>query len=437
MKIVKLTVENIMRVSAVEIEPTGNVVVIGGNNGAGKSSVLSAIVMALGGKDHAVEQPVRAGEERGRIVVDLGDIAVERVFLAGGSTRLVVRATNGAVFPSPQGMLDALVGKLAFDPLAFARAKEKEQAETLRRIVGLDTSKVDQERAATFAKRTETNRELERQRGLLAMMKEPPPDTPDNEPDPAELVRQRDALQRRNAARQEVIVAPSRASAARVQAEQRRDAAREDIDRLANALELAKNELGRRETDLQRAQAAYDDAVVASQKAVAELEDSGDLDTRIASCQATSAAVRLKQARAQAMAVIDVVKASADALTATIESCDETRRKMIAELQFPVPGLAFADDGGGVKLNGLPFSQASSAEQLRASVAIGMALNPKLRVMIVRDGSLLDDNGLKLLGELAAAADAQVWVERVGRGQEVAFLIEDGHIAERGDHLEV
>lgn len=427
MKILKLTVENIMRISAVEIEPTGNVVVIGGNNGAGKSSVLAAIEMALGGKDHAVEQPVRAGEERGRIVVNLGEIEVERVFTAGG-TKLVVRAASGAVFPSPQGMLDALVGKLAFDPLMFARSKEKEQAETLRRVVGLDTSAIDQERAAAFARRTETNREVERLKMHLAGIGEPAPDTPDVEPDPAELVRQRDALMKRNADRQVLIVAPSAAAARRTQAEQRRDAAREDIDRLVNALELAKNELGRRETELGRTREAYDEAVAASGKAVLELEDSGDLDNRIATCQATSVAVRLKKARHLALTQCDVVTRSAAALTKSIEECDERKRAAVAALKFPVPGLALGE--GCVMLNGIPFSQASSAEQLRASVAVGMSLNPKLRVMIVRDGSLLDDNGLELLAALAQEHDAQVWVERVSKGKECAFVIEDGHVRE-------
>src|SRR5690606_29737088 len=77
-----------------------------------------------------------------------------------------------------------------------------------------------------------------------------------------------------------------------------------------------------------------------------------------------------------------------EALTRAMEDRNEAKAKAIAAASLPVPGLAFGD--GTVTLAGVPFDQASDAEQLRASVAIAMALNPRLRVLRVRDGSLLD-----------------------------------------------
>jgi hypothetical protein len=89
-----------------------------------------------------------------------------------------------------------------------------------------------------------------------------------------------------------------------------------------------------------------------------------------------------------------------------------------------VDGLSF--DDSGVLLNGLPFSQASQAEQLRVSVAMGFAQNPELKVLLVRDGSLLDGNSLNLLDQMARDHDGQVWIERVGEGDQCAVIIEDG-----------
>ena len=54
--------------------------------------------------------------------------------------------------------------------------------------------------------------------------------------------------------------------------------------------------------------------------------------------------------------------------------------------------------------------------------------NPKLPVVLIRDGSLLDEASLAAVGQQAAEAGAQVWVERVGRGDECAVVIEDGEI---------
>jgi hypothetical protein len=63
------------------------------------------------------------------------------------------------------------------------------------------------------------------------------------------------------------------------------------------------------------------------------------------------------------------------------------------------------------------------------SVAIGAALNSRVRVILVRDGSLLDEKSMKLLEELAAQYDLQVWLERVSGDDEVGILIEDGMVA--------
>lgn len=57
MKIVKLTAENIKRLKAVEITPTGALVEVTGKNGQGKSSVLDAIWWALAGAEHIQTVP--------------------------------------------------------------------------------------------------------------------------------------------------------------------------------------------------------------------------------------------------------------------------------------------------------------------------------------------------------------------------------------------
>ena len=63
-------------------------------------------------------------------------------------------------------------------------------------------------------------------------------------------------------------------------------------------------------------------------------------------------------------------------------------------------------------------------------MAIGLALNPQLKVLLVRQGSLLDTQSLANVAAQAEAADAQVWVERVtDTGEGVSVLIEDGAVA--------
>ena len=77
--------------------------------------------------------------------------------------------------------------------------------------------------------------------------------------------------------------------------------------------------------------------------------------------------------------------------------------------------------------NALPEQEA--AERLRTSTAIAMAKNPKVRVILIRDGSLLDSDNMAVITDLANAHDFQVWIERVDESGEVGVVIEDGQVA--------
>lgn len=145
MKIIQLRSNNVKRLTAVQITPTGDLVVIGGKNGAGKSSVLDSIMFAMAGKDSLPAMPVRRGASKAKVELDLGDIVVVRTFTPGGGTNLTVKSKDGRKFPSPQTLLDSLTGRLSFDPLEFSRQKPDEQAEVLRSLVGLDFEKIDLE----------------------------------------------------------------------------------------------------------------------------------------------------------------------------------------------------------------------------------------------------------------------------------------------------
>ena len=115
-----------------------------------------------------------------------------------------------------------------------------------------------------------------------------------------------------------------------------------------------------------------------------------------------------------------------DELSDGIGDLDREKADAIQGATYPLEGLTVDDKG--VLLHGLPLEQASSAEQLQCSVAIGLALNPELRVLLVRDGSLLDEDSLRLLTEMAEGADAQVWLETVSDGGDVGIVIEDGTV---------
>lgn len=420
MKIVRLETENVKRIRAVDITPgDSNMVVIGGRNAQGKSSLLDSIEMALGGAGSVPQRPVRNGEEGAHVTVDLGDIVVTREFSANGESRLKVESKDGAVYKSPQTMLDALVGKLSFDPLAFTRLDEKQQHAVLCKLVKLDLGALDTQRAELYAERTQVNRQAKAAAQRAADM--PAHDVTETaEVSVAELSTELQAARRLEKEAQEKATKAERARQFAIDLGNRAAAAEAEIQKLqkqATELRASMTEQTGLTTSL-----AADAAALQKQ-----VPDVAALHSRIQSAEAINSKLRANTAKTEARREALRIETAVKELGKRIAGIDEQKATAIAAASFPVAGLSV--NGEGVLFNGVPLDQASSAERLRVSVAIGLAMNPKLRVLLVRDGSLLDDDGLRMLGTVAAENDAQLWVEKVsGDGAGCSVVIEDGSV---------
>ncbi|QDK01929.1 AAA-ATPase [Arthrobacter phage Vibaki] len=405
-RIIKLEATNFKRLRAVEITPAGDLVVISGRNGQGKTSVLDAITAALGGTStKALPRPIREGASNAEIVIETDDLTITRRFTASGSTLTVV-GKDGLKVPKGQARLDTLLGRLSLDPLAFTQLDDKQQLKTLLDLVELpfDPAELDQQRAAIFEDRTDVNRELKALTAQQAAFAVFPTDVPTEE------VSVNDLLTKLEAAR---ALDRDYEAAARQHAE-----AVDRVDRLR--AELADAERGLKAAAEQLAE--WDGHVL--NEAALLLDQIHNAETINAQAREYAAYQRLQQRIAD-------VKTSADLLTEQIETIDQRKRDGLAAAKFP-GGLPLGFDETGVLLNGIPFKQASGAEQLRASLAMAIALNPALRVIRIADGSLLDSEGLQMVADMAAKNDCQVWIEVVSDGDGDGFMIEDGEVLDPG-----
>jgi DNA repair exonuclease SbcCD ATPase subunit len=432
-KIIRLTSENVKRISAVEIKPDGNMVIIGGKNGAGKSSVLDSIFYTLGGKSSLPVKPLREGSKRGFSEVELDDLVIRRTFNEGGGTTLTItNKHDDSTAKSPQAILDALVGKLSFDPLEFARGSKPEddrrRSETLRSLVGIDFTADNAERDKVYQKRTKVNAEVDAIKSRIAALPPLVEGVPDIEVSSAEILAEQQKAAELNANNQK----------ARDQLSRIKDAIglnEDDINLCKERIKELEVKLGREREQLEKLVVSLSKSKTEYESRHAEVKKLVDTDlapfqTRAKQVEETNKSIRSNSARVKLQVELDDKQTEAEDLTMQIEEIDYKKQRKISSAKFPIDGLT-VDSSGEVLFSGIPFSQASSAQQLRASLAIGLGLNPKLKVVLIRDGSLLDEESLKMVAEAAKAAGAQIWMEKVSSdGQGCSVVIEDGHIKE-------
>lgn len=426
MKILQLNCENVKKISVLEIKPDGNLVQITGKNGSGKTSCLDSIYWALAGSDAIQSKPIRKGSDNARIELRLGGgdsptLIVERRFTETASY-LSVKTAEGAKYPSPQKMLDDLLGTLTFDPLSFMRQDGRGQFDVLRRLVKLDVDPdaLDAANKADFDARTAVNRDAKAKRAHLAtipILADLPAEPLDESAllDAIETAADGNAkLEQRKAKRVEHA---STISAFRNEAVAKREKAAE-YQKMARASEVLADEAERKANEMQK---QLDEA-----PALPAPVDISQAKAALNAAKLTNAKIHDRGRREQIEGDAKTLEAKAESLTAAIDARKAQKQAAIGKAAMPVPGLSF---GEGVLLyNDLPLDQASDAEQLMVSTAIAAALNPKLRVLRIRDGSLLDDDAMVRLAEFAKERDFQIWVEKVSSAGDVGIVMEDGHV---------
>lgn len=416
LRVITLTAENFKRLKAVQINPAEHVQIIGGSNAAGKTSCLDAVFAALGGGAAArtTTRPIREGQDRASVRLDLGDLIVTRKWV-GDKTTLTVESADGAKYPSPQAVLDTLVGRLSFDPLEFTNLSQRDQLAALIDLVDLpvDLEALAAERRGAYEQRTIVGRQGKDLDGQVAGAG-PVEDSPITEVSVSDLVteyRTADAMHRVEREARETLAA---------------------VEQLTVHLKAKfQDDKAALEARFKAEMAAADHRIKGASATLsglpAKLPDLEVIQKQMDTAEATNQAVRRNIQRTDLATRVKACRLMFEGHTATIERVDKAKADALAAAKFPVEGLSF--DSTGVLFNGIPFSQASSAEQIRVSLAMAMALNPKLRVILVRDASLLDAKNLKVVEEMAAGNDWQIWLEIVTADKAVGVIIEDGQVS--------
>lgn len=409
MKITALAIENCKKVKTVTFSPKpSGTTVIGGNNAAGKTSILDAIVYALGGekmrptnlkRDDSIGNPI--------IHIETDDgLIIER---RGKNSELHVTDSTGR--RAGQTLLDSLVSKFALDLPKFMNASVKEKTQMLLDLIPEKEQlmKLDADYKAKENTRLMVGREADKKEKAaedLPFFE----DAPEEQLSISELIAKQQAILARNGARAK---------------------ARAELESNKNLLEHLKAEANRLYLELENVNGRITETefAIASAKEIDADEDTTDLEKNIADFESVNERVKANAARAERIAEASDLRAQYNTLSTELADIKKARVALLQNANLPYPGLSINAESGELTLNGKSWDCMSGSQQLVVAASIASRMNPKCRFVLLDKTEQLDAESMAEFDKWCEAQDIQCICTRVSTGGECSLIIVDGQIA--------
>lgn len=389
-----LMIKNIKGIKQIKIV-AGDVNEICGENGAGKSSILDSIAFAFGGKKIIDKKALRDGEKNGVIDIETNDLVISRKFTQTGTT-LTVKGKNGGKYA--QKDLNGIFSMISFDPLEFSRSSSEKQVEIVKNILGDEfNNKMDDIRSRyqlIYEERTDIGRQGKAIGELVLPEKV-------ERVDVSELMKELEKIDEEN----------SKVD----QNNKKLDSLKNDLFTNENEIKILKEQMNDLRNKYKIACDRQDD--IKNDLSKYKLEDrldNSEIKEKIKNAsdinnQANEYDIALAKQKEKA-----ILRDKYDNKSKVLSELDEQKSDLIKNAKLPVPGLSLSDSG--VTLNDIPIEQISSAEKLMLSTKIACSINSDLKIIMIKDGSLLDSKSFELVTEFCKANGYQLWIETVGSG---------------------
>jgi len=420
--IIKATINNFKGIQHKEVEFDGRSALIIGPNDTGKSSLIQAVMSPINSKWVPLE-PVTKGEDRGNVELELSgrvngetvNYVIKTFFSPEHSKgRLVIENGTGQRISGGASMLQSIIGEIGFDIMEFIRmgrtpsggvSKEgvRKQIEILKSLLSVDDQKalykLDKEYKEKYDLRTEVNREADRLQKLIDSNSFSQEFIEKySEPIDAKTI----SMQLIEAEKHNKLV--DDAHKIINEYPQKIKDAEASIQQLEEALTAARNEridllnrLDRTKIWADKNEKKDISAIEAQLDTISEHNENNrrinDIDAWILKQQEESS--------------------KSEELTSELLSILDKKKSVFASSSLPVKGLEFDEEK--ITYNGLPLHDdaQSTAKLIGIGLKIAMAYNSNLRLLVIRDGSLMDKAILEHVLKLCADHGYQVLIEMV------------------------
>lgn len=418
MKIWELESENFKKLN-VSLAINGRSVTVTGKNESGKSSFIDAIFKTLTG-EKVKGSPVQLGKNtaKNKVLIrkDNGEtITVEKTF-SDGKTSLTVKLNGSQNVKSPQTFLDTTLGQISFDPLVFVNKTPLEQKRFLMDLLNIDLDEFEERKRKLLDELQQINNDLTTVSGELESL--PLLDKKYEFIDSSEAVKENEKINllKVESARIDNLISQSNIRL-------------ETLNKQNSEYEIQIRDL-RMKIDANTKSIKDGTAYLLKlnkDKDKIVIPESSDLETQIKEINKNNEYYRTQQDRIAKQREFESIETMKVDMLGKIKAIEKERNKKLSEIEMPVKGLEFIDTG--LSYNGLSLTEdnISTSRIIEIGIRIAIAMNPNLRIMQIKDGSLLDKDMLKTIKDICKDKDYQLFIEKVSDEKELGFIIDEAN----------
>lgn len=408
-KVQEIKIKDFKVLKNLEVEVKGNNLLLIGDNGVGKSSLIQFIEIALGKATNIPPNLLGEGEI---ITLKDGKQYLFKVKIKDGKSIVEITGPDG-MKDNRKSALATLIGAIDFDIDEFVKlsdtaAGRKKQVEIYKGLLPIevieDINKHQYKIKMDEQERTETGREVTKIKGALTS---------------SPLYATRNEIQKIDIS----------------QVQQELEAANKNngnVDRIKEGLSTRKQTMNNLEFDMNQLMKKIETI----KKEISEAEDwlgknelidTASLIEKINSASEQNTNYNEAQRLIKQEAELKELEESYGTFTSLIESSRQAIQNAIRDMEAPVDGLEFDDEQ--LIYNGIPvsISTLSTSEIIQLGCKLKMAQNPDFGVLLIEHGESLGTDRLKEIQDMAKENDWQIIMEQVERGtKEMKIEIMEG-----------
>lgn len=424
--ITRIDIQNIGGLEEFHAE-LGAINLVLGENGVGKSSVLNALEIVLGGGSDP--DLIHNKHDHGEVTLTLSDgTTVHKSMERDGSADLRIRTRDGGAVRAPATYLKTLAAGMGFDPIGFLNSEPKDRAAFLLQNLPLSFTadevnaalgsplltapatlqRVNEIRQGKYDDRTKLKKDVRDLEGAIKDLRDALPK--DDEKDwSAEVAKVQDAIGELDQRKASI------AAQIELEAEQARNEKRQSI---GVEIEELRKQITAKEAELAEFIATVDVAAVESlaeqTKAISDQRDPLVLDLSDAKANAEQhqRAAGIRDMIAARKRTLEGHNSEEMRLDKAIERLDKMKHAKLKEL--PIAGLDLKADSKGrpvILIDGIPIDKLNRQQQLYVAIQ-AVSLSAGRLPLILLEAAELDDAHVAELGEAAKDAGLQLVLAR-------------------------